>query len=311
MFWALDALWQFHTGTDWFGVPYTEGSRLPGIFPTGRIGYVLASFAPFAFEVVRRLWRRWWWSPVLLVPYLMTIVLAGSRTSWGALAIAVTGYVAYLLFRSPRAPSIGSSPALRRIAAVLGTMVLIGVLSAYAWPGSTERMWKVVAPRVETLEGLWSGDRDQIERAVTWRLSIWTTAVNMASHHWLNGVGPRGFHHAYREYNPQKDYFLLNDGSHGAAMSPHLQLLEIAVETGVIGLVGYVTLLLAFLARLRSLDRESFRSVWPYALTLIVALFPFSGHLGFYGVFSAGLIWWIIIMCASAISVVGRSEPDT
>ena len=51
-------------------------------------------------------------------------------------------------------------------------MVLTGILSAYAWPGNTERMWKVVAPRVETLEGLWSGDRDQIERAVTWRLSI-------------------------------------------------------------------------------------------------------------------------------------------
>ena len=310
MFWTLDALWQFHTGTDWFGVPYAEGTRLPGIFPTGRIGYVLASFAPFVFEVVRRLWRRWWWSPLLLVPYLMTIVLAGSRTSWGAFAIAVTGYVAYLLFWSPRAPSIGSSSALRRIAAVLGAMVLTGVLSAYAWPGSAERMWKVVAPRVESLEGLWSGDRDQIERAVTWRVSIWMTAVNMWSHHWLNGVGPRGFHYAYREFNPDVDYYLSNDGSHGAATSPHLQLLEIATEAGVIGLAGYIILLFALFAKLRALDGELLEATWPYALILIVALFPFSGHLGFYGVFSAGLIWWMIILCASAFAVSRRSNVE-
>ena len=308
--WALDALWQFQTGTDWFGVPYNDGSRLPGIFNTGRIGYVLASFAPFVFEVVRRWWRRWWWSPVLLVPYLMTIVLAGSRTSWGALAIATAGYVVYLVFCSDRAPSIGWGRNLRRIAAVLAAMVLAGVLSAYAWPDSTERMFKVVAPRVESLEGLWSGNRDQVEHAVTWRLSIWMTAVNMLSHHWLNGVGPRGFRFAYQEYHPERDYYLMNDGSHGAAKSPHLQLLEIATETGVIGLVGYVTLLLSFVARLRSLDGESFRSVLPYALTLAVALFPFSGHLGFYGVFSAGLIWWMIIVCSSALAVAPRAKCE-
>ena len=310
IFWALDALWQFQTGTDWIGVPYTEGTRLPGMFRTGRIGYVLASFAPFVFEVVRRLWRRWWWSPVLLIPYLMTIVLAGSRTSWGALAIAIVGYVVYLAISSVRAPSRGWGRNSRRIVAVFASMVLAGVISGYAWPDHTDRMWKVVAPRVESLEGLWSGDRDQIERAVTWRLSIWMTAVAMLSHHWLNGVGPRGFQFAYRDYNPEMDYYLMNDGTHGAATSPHLQLFEIATETGAIGLVGYVTLLLAFFARIRSLDSESFDSVWPYALTLIVALFPFSGHLGFYGVFSAGLIWWMIIVCASALAVVPRAEVE-
>lgn len=310
IFWSLDALWQFQTGTDWFGIPYEEGERLTGIFHTGRIGYLLASFAPFVFETVRRSWRRWWWSPVLLVPYLMTIVLSGSRTSWVALAIATVGYLLFLIRWSDRPPTSGRRWKPSGIAAVLAAMVLAGLLSAHAWPGGMERIWKAVEPRVESLTGLWSGDREQFERAVTWRLSIWMTAVNMWSNHWLNGVGPRGFHYAYGEYNPEKDYYLLYGDSHGAATSPHLQLLEIATETGVIGLLGYVALAVAFFTRLRTLKGDSFRSAYPYALTLIVALFPFSGHLGFYGVLSAGIIWWMVIVCASAFAVAPKAVPD-
>ena len=310
IFWSLDALWQFQTGTDWFGIPYEEGERLTGIFHTGRIGYLLASFAPFVFETVRRSWRRWWWSPVLLVPYLMTIVLSGSRTSWVALAIATVGYLLFLIRWSDRPPTSGRRWKPGGIAAVLAAMVLAGLLSAHAWPGGMERIWKAVEPRVESLTGLWSGDREQFERAVTWRLSIWMTAVNMWSNHWLNGVGPRGFHYAYGEYNPEKDYYLLYGDSHGAATSPHLQLLEIATETGVIGLLGYLALAVTFFARLRSLEHGSFRSAYPYALTLIVALFPFSGHMGFYGVLSAGLIWWMVIVCASAFAVAFQRESD-
>ena len=308
IFWALDALWQFQTGADWFGIPYVEGERLTGVFYSGRIGYLLASFAPLVFETVRRSWRRWWWSPVLLVPYLMTIALSGSRASWGALAIATAGYLLFLVRWSDRPPPRGSRWKSGGIAAVVAATVLTGLLSAYAWPGGTERIWKVVEPRVESLAGLWSDDREQFERAVTWRLSIWMTAVNMWSDHWLNGVGPKGFRYAYREYNPEKDYYLQHDGTNGAAKTPHMQLLEIATETGVIGLLGYVVLAIVFFARLRRLQRNSFISVYPYALTLIVALFPFTGHLGFYGVLSAGLIWWMVIVCASAFAVAFRSE---
>ena len=310
IFWALDALWQFQTGTNWLGIPYEEGERLTGVFYTGRIGNLLVCFAPIVFETVRRSWRRWKWSPVLLAPYLVTIVLSGSRTSWGALAIATAGYLLFLVRWSDRPPSSSRRWKSGGITAVLGGTVLAGLLSAYPWHGGAERILKVLEPRVESLSGLWSGDREQFERAVNLRLSIWMTAVNMWSNHWLNGVGPRGFHHAYNEYNPERDYFLLHDGSHGAATTPHLQLLEIATETGVIGLVGYVILAVAFFGRLRTLKGDSFRSAFPYALTLVVVVFPFTGHLGFYGVLSAGVIWWTIIVCATAFGIAARAESD-
>ena len=310
MFWTLDALWQFQTGTDWFGIPYQESTRLTGVFYTGRIGYVLSSFAPLVFETVRRSRLRCRWSPLLLIPYLMTIGLSGSRASWGALAIATVGYLLFLIRWSERPSSSRPRWNLGGIASVAVAMVLAGALVAYAWPGSMERISKAVEPRVESLAGLWSRDREQFEHAVTWRLSIWETAGNMWYKHWLNGVGPRGFRYAYHEYNPERDYYLLHGGSHDAATSPHMQLLEIAAETGVLGLLGYVVLVVVFLGKLRRLDRAAFISAYPYALTLIVALFPFTGHLGFYGVLSAGVIWWMVIVCASAFTVGFRSESD-
>ena len=312
IFWALDALWQFQTGADWFGVTYQEGTRLPGAFYTGRIGYVLASFAPLVFETARRASRRLWWCPVvLLVPYLMTILLSGSRASWCALAVATAGYLLFLVRWSDRRPSGWRRWNPGTIAAVLAPVVLTGALAAYAWPGGAERIWTTVEPRVESLTGLWSGERELFERAVSWRLSIWETAMNMWSEHWLNGVGPRGFRYAYLEHNPERDYYLLRDGSYGAAKTPHLQLLEIATETGVIGLLGYVVLAMAFFARLRRLERDSFTSVYPYALTLIVALAPFPGHLGFYGALSAGVIWWMVMVCASVFVVAFRTESHS
>lgn len=307
--WILDALWQFQTGTDWFGFPYTEGERLTGMFYTGRIGGMLALFAPLAFESVRWASRRWRWTPALLVPYFLVIALSGSRTSWGSLAIAIVGYLLYLAFWAER-PSPGSARRrLKDVGVVSASIVLAVILAALAWPGVAERAWATVQPRIESLSGLWSGDREKIELAVTYRLSVWETALKMWSAHWLNGVGPRGFQYAYQEHNPETDYYLLHDGRYGAAKTPHFQLLEIATETGAIGLLGYLILATVFLRSLGRLERASFRSTFPFALVLIVALFPFSGHMAFYSVRSAGLIWWIIIANACAFSV-ASGKPD-
>ena len=309
-FWVFDALWQFETGANLFGIPYNDGGRLPGMFHTGRIGYVLAIFAPLILEAVRRSRRRWWWSPVFLVPVFLVILLSGSRTAWGALAIGTAGYL-LILIRWPnrQAPARGRWKS-SGVAAVLGPAILVGAVGAFAWPGSTERILKAVEPRVESLSGLWSGDREQFERAVTWRLSIWITAANMWSTHWVNGVGPRGFRYAYGQFSPEDDYYLRHEKMYSAATGPHMQILEIAAETGVIGILGYIILAVVFLAQLRRVPRDAIMCVYPYALTLIVALFPFTGHLGFYGVFSSGVIWWLLIVCSSAFAVASRSEPD-
>jgi len=315
LFWCLDALWQFWTGTDWFGIPY-EGVRLTGPFlHTGRIGTILAALAPLFFEAIRHAGRRWWISPILLVPYLTTIVLAGTRTAWGWLALAMLGYLVFLLRCSPRPTGSRAQKTPFSPSAGLAAIALALGLAIYAWPGAADRLWKATEPRGEPLVGLWSGDREAFERAISWRLSIWETALNMWAAHWLNGVGPRGFQEAYRDYNPERDYYheqLVESGSgHLTAVSPrtaHHQLLEIASETGMIGVAGYVTLMVYFLGTLRRFEGRAFRFIYPPALTLLAALFPLNGHIGFYNLYSITLIWWIIIVSAGTFAVVFREQ---
>ena len=310
-----DALWQFWTGVDWFGIPYEEGNRLAGALRPGRIGSLLAGFAPLYFEMVRRASRRWRPSPVLLIPFLMTILLSGSRTAWGALAVVTIGYLLFL-FRWSDWSTSRQRLRLGRVVTACAGAILALAITAYAWPNGTERVWKATEPRIELLSGLWSGDREKFEKAVTWRLSIWETAVNMWSVHWLNGVGPLGFRSAYRDYNPERDYYheyleKIGQGHLTAVSprSPHLPLLEIATSTGVIGLSGYLVLAAYFFVKLRRLERDAFRSVYPYALALVVALFPFNGHIEFYSLYYISLIWWTIIVNACVFAVALTRDP--
>ena len=309
----LDALWQFWTGSNWLGIGYGVGERLAGSLYAGRIGSLLAGFAPLYFEMVRRASRHWRPSPVLLLPFFMTIYLSGSRTAWGALAVASVGYLVFLFRWSDWQSSVRPNARLGRFAGIAGAMVLAAAIAAYAWPNGVERVWKATEHRVETLAGIWSGDRRKFEEAVSWRLSIWETAMNMWSAHWLNGVGPLGFRTAYRDYNPERDYYheFLEETGHGhliatSPRAPHLPLLEIATGTGVIGVLGYVILAVYFFRRLRGLERDAFRSTFPYALALIVALFPLNGHIEFYGLYFVTLIWWTIIVNACAFAVASR-----
>ena len=268
--------------------------------------------------MVRRASRRWRLSPVLLLPFLLTIFLSGSRTAWGALAVASAGYLLFLFRWSDSRSSARPKSRLGRFAGITGGLVLAAAITAYAWPNGVERVWKATEHRVESLAGIWSGDRAKFERAVTWRLSIWETAVNMWSAHWLNGVGPLGFRTAYRDYNPEQDYYhqyLVRSGQgHLVATSPrapHLPLFEIATSTGVIGLLGYVILAVYFFRRLRRLERDAFQSTFPYALALIVALFPLNGHVDFLSLYYVTLIWWTIIINACAFAVTSRPGTTT
>ena len=315
IFWCLDALWQFCTGTDWFGIPYQEGEQLRGAFQTdkqqfdGRLGIVLASFASLFFEGIRRARQHWFGNSVLLVLFAIIITLSGSRTAWGALAVGTAGYLIFLIYWSTP-----SQFKLRHLVSTSVSLMLIVVLIAHVWPDGVARVKAAVEPRVESFSGLWSGDREQLESLTSYRLSIWETAVNMFSAHWLNGVGPRGFRFAYQEYSPEHDYFLgkkIFGDMEYPANTPHSPVLEIAAETGVLGLLGYVILFIMLLVRLYRLESKAFRSAYPYVLTLIVALFPLNGHLNFYRVFYASLIWWTIILTASAFAIAARNNSAT
>src|SRR5690606_35768581 len=92
------------------------------------------------------------------------------------------------------------------------------------------------AERMNRTLQLTHGNARDVDHALAGRLPIWKTAAAMAQAHPVNGVGIRGFRHAYEDHAAPGDPWV----AQGGAMHPHQLLLELASETGVIGLFAWL-----------------------------------------------------------------------
>ncbi len=295
--WCVDAIWQFISGASFLGFPF-NGSRLSGVFhPRFTLSVVLAILSPIYFEAIRRASRKSIWVALLLVPYAAVIALGGSRSSWMVLLVSVAGYSFYLY-------RWGELPRLRwKTVLGVGMAILLAASSlAYLFPSAASKAGLVVMARVDQSKGLLSMDRDRMDEALAWRLSIWETAARMGASHWINGVGPRGFRYAYADYASKDDFWTSSDDA-GIPTHPHLLLVEVAVETGLIGVAGYLIFFALVVKNLARSTEEQLRVSFPFWLAVITAMLPLNVHKSFYGNFSASLTWWLIMMAAAGSGV--------
>jgi O-antigen ligase len=164
------------------------------------------------------------------------------------------------------------------------------VLTAFTLSFAVVMYTPTYTNEVTLSSGFSSGDLQKIDTASNYRLSLWRTGLSMFLSEPVNGIGPRGYRHVYAEYADPTDFWL-RDGENGQT-HPHLQLLEILVETGLIGLTGF---LLVYLFFLREIIREaniSMKAIW--ILAVLVAWFPLNTHLAFYGSYWASFVWLLI-----------------
>jgi len=143
---------------------------------------------------------------------------------------------------------------------------------------------------------LFSGDYEDINKATAMRLSIWETGIKIYAAHKINGIGPRGFRHVYADY-ADADNFFINNGYAGQT-HPHLTLLEVLVETGSLGLLGYLIFWL-FLIRLSfRLVQENKAHHLPWLMCIMIATLPYNAGSAFYGSYWSSVTWWIILVSA-------------
>jgi O-antigen ligase len=230
--------------------------------------------------------KRWFW---LILPMSGAAMLfSGSRSSWIMFACAYVLFMVSLIFVN-----------LIRVnkKTMLATLLLlvIGVSLAVRAPTMGER--------ISVTRGLFSGDYRQSDVATGFRFDIWKVATHVAQDHWINGVGPRGFRYVYSKYVPGNDFWLSpnKDNSTNSAFlqlgpnHPHQFFLEVAAETGGIGLLGY---LFAFIYWIRltinSARKEMNTAALPWMLAVIVAIMPINAHMAFYASFWSCLTWWLI-----------------
>lgn len=304
--WSIDALWQFMHGFNLLGFPLQDGQvhlrdgLVSGVFyPDLKLGIVLSMVAPLVLEGMRRLPGRRAWAVLTLIPFFAAIVLSGSRSSWIVL-FPVLGAYGWYLFRWVETPRVRGR-AILRVAAV--GVLAYGVL-AFTVPQTVGQMQGVLAKRAGSVAHLLSGDTGKVDDAVNARLSAWEAAGRIFLVHWFNGVGPRGFREVHADHAPASDPYV----SVGRSLNfPHLLVLEVAAETGIVGLLGYLIALTVLMRKLFDMDRAQRAHGFPYWLAIVAVMFPFATHVAFYSHFMGALIWWTIAISAAGLGAVMRS----
>ena len=297
--WSIDASWQFVHELNLFGFPY-QGGRVPGIFhPNLKLGIVLATVSPLVLEATRQLAERSVWFALALIPFFAAIVLSGSRSSWIVVFVVLAVYGWYL-FRWAAEPKVRGRAVLR--VAAVGALAC-GVL-AYTVPQAVGHMHELLVKRAGPVAHLLIGDSQRADGAIKARLAAWESAGRVFRAHWFNGVGPRGFRQVYADYAPASDPYV----SRGKALNfPHMLVLEIAAETGTVGLLGYLVAFVVLARRLFDMGRaQQLPHGFPYWLAIVVVLFPLATHLAFYAHFMGALIWWTIAISAAGLGAATR-----
>lgn len=278
LFWVADALAQSLFGVGFGGA--LEGDRVSGIFGDAnlKLGPVLAVLAPILVLVaLDRYGRR----AALVVWTLVAIavLLAGARGGWISFGIATLAMI-WRVAGNPRRFAFGT-------AAIALASVLLGVIGY----GISERF----AARVDRTFVAFDGTRAGLETALSYRASIWETALAMSVAHPINGVGVRAFRHAYLDHAAGDDQWLAMHPGQGAYHA-HQWLLEVASETGAFGLVCWIALLTLLWRHWRTLSREQRHVAAPYSIAVLAMLFPINTHFAFYSSFWSNLYFWLLLV---------------
>ncbi|MCK5499338.1 MAG: O-antigen ligase family protein [Gammaproteobacteria bacterium] len=288
--WCLDASWQSYTGSNILGFPYTY-NRLSGMFyPKLRLGLVLAILSPLYFEFIRHLVKKYSWVALLLIPYIYVITLSGNKSSWIMLSISVFLYIIYLYLS-------GFFLRLTKSHVIITLIICLAGIALLSNTGKiipeNKAVW--IEDRMHSIVSLMSGDIDNAGESFHERIKIWEGAIRVSRDHWINGVGPRGFRYIVDDYITSDDDYIISRVARRAT-HPHQIVLEIMTETGVIGVIGYLLFLILILKEAMKLFRDQNYDALPDSFPVIIAVFPISTYMAFYGNYIASLIWVLITL---------------
>lgn len=244
------------------------------------VGHVLAVLSVTYFFWLWQLRDKLRWSWILAPIYVAAILLSGARVAWIMLLVSSLLFAAYLIVLMK--VRLQWKPVL--IQAAVWLAVVLGALQQPA-----------LHSKMQVTAGLFSGKYEQTNTATSQRLPIWLVAVNVAKTHWVNGIGPRGFRYVYADYAAPDDFFR-NLNPPQSPTHPHQQFLEIAAETGIIGVIGYLFALGYWLRLSWVAVRARATQALPWMLAVLIAIMPINAHMAFYASFWSCMTWWLVAL---------------
>jgi len=279
LFWAVDAFVQLLFGRDLLGIAM-HPDRLNALFVKKYqfFGPTLAMLSPLVLEHARRQWRPWAWA-VSFALILGAVMIAGMRAGWLTMALVLGTYMSLMLKRENRE--------LRRTIFTIPVLaVIVLAVSYFSSP--------LFQQRIDVTRAFASGSEMALDESSMERLPIFRTALKMYREHPINGVGVRAFPKAYLIYAQPDDVHLRKSGGKSGATHAHNVILEVMSDTGTIGLVGLLAALGFLWLHYKRITPGERRDAFPFALSVLLILFPLNSHFAIYGTYTSSLVWFLV-----------------
>jgi len=285
LIWLLDGVYEAVVGHALFGEPVSN-NKLGGVFihhPL-KFGMMTAVFSPFLLvAAVRR-------GPIWIFPALLlaggVVFLSGSRGAWIAFGVVAAGQLSHQLL-------VSRTISLRQVCIVLASLLVLG--------GVGYQVYSPLRAKVDQTLLVFRGNETAVNEAITYRVPIWRTGWRMFLDHPINGVGARGFRYGYADSALTRDLQVEPDSTETGAYHAHQLLLDIAANTGSLGLLGLGGIWIVLIRLWVRAARETKERMLPYALSLLAVFFPFNTHFATYSSsWSATIFLLIALFCAAA-----------
>lgn len=251
--WMLDSVIQYLFGTDLLGVPKTPEGRITGMFSDLHQGILILPMLPLIFYHLHpaRTWLAWG----MLLGAGVVIALSGAR---GYVYI----YILLLLLGLWR-----QRPGWKAWLVVLSVPLLVATFSSLLNP-------QLAKYKLQNTQTITATDQSLFERgnhALSYRLNLWETGLHMWQAEPVTGIGSNNYKRAYKQYASRVDDPFVANPTHS-----HNIYVEWLAETGWIGGVGLIAIIILCIRWFRQADVASQQQAWPYALPLMVIYFPIN-----------------------------------
>lgn len=272
---SLDAVCEWATGYHLLGKGI-DPNRIRGLFAPGyQMGYYMATISPvilyqtFKSFKEQNTWRYVW--VLLSLATALIIFLAGARAGWITLASSLGLLLLWALVQRKVSIKATVVTLLLSMIVVAGISQLPTVKNRYADPYYTAQTE--------------IGSYEWLDKLSSKRLILWEFSWNEFKQYPILGAGAGSFEHQFSSQPAE-----LKNG-HDVAYFAHLQGLEVLSETGIIGFISYLIVLL-WLFRI-ILISKSF-PVW--SAIAFLAIMPINMHVGLYTSFWALVCWASLIL---------------
>lgn len=262
LFVCLDAMahWLFEYNIYGHNPLPGDGSRVRGVFKEMyHLSYYVATLSPLIFFYLAKKIKEKSKVYLVLAPFVigvmfLTVLVGGARAGLITLIVSILLFVVYLWSKGWIANKG------RFCLSLFIFALVIGLIASQS---------EVIQKRLHRTTTVHEG-QEFLDRFTSHRTNIWNVTVEQIPNYWINGVGLRGFDAIYQTY--PEDYKLWAKVNH-----PHMHILEVMIETGIIGLVPYLIVCLYLLIQIYRVDRGG-----EWLMVSFLAIMPINSHAGLY-----------------------------